>query len=81
VSATGDVRILERLVFRHANPDAVLVAEASDILIPGENGWAYPVSSISERSGWGEVRVALIDRTTNNWLECTRQWHANNRVA
>ena len=28
VVATGDPRILERMVFRHANPDAVLVAEA-----------------------------------------------------
>lgn len=28
VTATGDPRILERLVFRHARPDAVLVAEA-----------------------------------------------------
>ena len=28
MTATGDPRILERLVFRHAHPDAVLVAEA-----------------------------------------------------
>lgn len=28
VTDTGDPRILERLVFRHANPDALLVAEA-----------------------------------------------------